>query len=356
MNPQLRVKPGPKVRPSLRRLPLREYDHIIVMFSGGKDSTAAFLTLLVDIGQEPPDENVMDKVELWHQCVDGDPDLDPHFMDWPVTVGYVRAFAKAHNVPLRLQWKNKGFLGEMERNNTPTAPTSFQAGGSAQKQTAGGSGPAGTRRQFPQVSGDLKVRWCSAYLKIDVAAKAITNDPRFDGKKVLIITGERWEESSGRASYPFVEKHRASTMRRQVDQWRPVLNWTEAAVWRMIRDAGVMPHPCYYAGFSRASCAKCIFSGPDEWATIRALDPEGFEAIAAKEVEYGKTIHRSRSVIDQAGRGDLLMVHTGGENTTELIAAARRVLMSSSWASDIFVDPTDWRLPLGAFRGGAGPS
>ncbi|MBT4947243.1 MAG: hypothetical protein HON27_13890 [Candidatus Marinimicrobia bacterium] len=54
---------------------LMSYDKIIVMFSGGKDSTACVLKLF-NLGV--PKE----KIELWHHDIDGKGD---QFMDWPVT-------------------------------------------------------------------------------------------------------------------------------------------------------------------------------------------------------------------------------------------------------------------------------
>ena len=72
-------------------LPLEEYDQVIVLYSGGKDSTAAYYKLR-ELGV--PKE----KIELWHHDVDGGhPDRR---MDWPVTQAYVRAFAQAEGVPL----------------------------------------------------------------------------------------------------------------------------------------------------------------------------------------------------------------------------------------------------------------
>ena len=43
------------------------------------------------------------------------------------------------------------------------------------------------------------VRWCSAYLKIDVGAAALRGQARFEGKRTLFVTGERAEESAARA-------------------------------------------------------------------------------------------------------------------------------------------------------------
>lgn len=69
-----------------RLLPLESYDLIIVLFSGGKDSLAAYLKLL-EWGVPKA------KIELWHHNIDGEhPDRR---MDWPVTQSYVEAFAKA---------------------------------------------------------------------------------------------------------------------------------------------------------------------------------------------------------------------------------------------------------------------
>ena len=52
------------------------YDHVIVAFSGGKDSVACLLHLL-DLGVP------REKIELWHHDVDGREGSD--LMDWPVT-------------------------------------------------------------------------------------------------------------------------------------------------------------------------------------------------------------------------------------------------------------------------------
>ena len=45
--------------------------------------------------------------------------------------------------------------------------------------------------KFPQVSADLSVRWCSAYLKIDVMARVLANDPAYQGKKIVTVPSPR---------------------------------------------------------------------------------------------------------------------------------------------------------------------
>ena len=185
------------------------YDVVVVAFSGGKDSVASFLHLLES---GCPKE----KIELWHHDIDGNGN---DFMDWHCTRDYCRAFADAFNVAIYFSWKQGGFEGEMLRNNQPTAGVSFevpsvpscdncQRGCKKVESCGGQSKDLNTRQLFPQVSPDLNVRWCSAYLKIDVASKAIIHQPRFLGKKVLFLTGERAEESPGRAAYAEREYHK----------------------------------------------------------------------------------------------------------------------------------------------------
>lgn len=325
-------------------LPLADYDRVLVMFSGGKDSTALALYMLelLDAAGVP-----RDRLELWHQLVDGAPE-EPAYMDWPCTHAYCEAVAKALNVPIRFQWRDGGFLREMLRDGTPTAPVTVQDGHGV-RETRGGKGPAGTRRKFPQVSADLSVRWCSAYLKIDVGRRAIARDPRLQQGHILIVTGERREESPGRARYATVERHPTTNGARRVDHWRPILDWPEERVWSTMRAAGIVAHPCYFAGYGRGSCARCIFGGPDEWATARELDRPAFERIAEHEAALGTTIQRRESVRQLADRGELLA-------PAPVLAEWQTVLMARGYDRPARVTADRWMLPPGAFRHTAGPT
>jgi tRNA(Ile)-lysidine synthase TilS/MesJ len=95
---------------------IREYDHYLIMFSGGKDSTACFLHLL-SFGIP------VSKIELWHHLIDG---KEHQFMDWECTEDYCRKFAEAFHVPIYFSWKQGGFEGEMLRDNTPTKQTYYE--------------------------------------------------------------------------------------------------------------------------------------------------------------------------------------------------------------------------------------
>ena len=312
---------------------LPSYDHIVVAFSGGKDSVACVLHLL-ETGIDPA------RLELWHHDVDGRE--GSRLMDWPVTRDYCRKFAAAFGLPIFFSWKEGGFEGEMLRDGQPTGRTWFETPDGL--FSTGGRGPKGTRLKFPQVSADLKVRWCSAYLKIDVAAAALRNQLRFVGRRTLVVTGERAQESSNRARYKTFEPHRAHGKLRHVDQWRPVHAWDEASVWAIIERHRVHPHPAYYLGWGRLSCAACIFGSAAQWSALRAANPEQFERIAAYEERFGVTIQRKGSVRELAARASARTMDPS------MLALAR---------SEVFDRPLiveNWILPAGAYGETTGPT
>jgi 3'-phosphoadenosine 5'-phosphosulfate sulfotransferase (PAPS reductase)/FAD synthetase len=320
---------------------LDSYDTIIVAFSGGKDSQASFLHLL--------DEGVPhDNIELWHHCIDGDGD---RFMDWPVTEDYCRKFAEFWNVPIYYSWKTGGFKREMLRENQKTASIKFETPNDGTIETGGTRGNNSTRRKFPQVSANLNVRWCSAYLKIDVGACAVRNQPRFEGKRTLFITGERAQESKARANYNTLEPHRSDLRngkrkQRHVDHWRPIHQWTESQVWEIIERYSVNPHPAYHLGWGRVSCATCIFASEDQWASVREIMPDTFDEIADYEDEFGFTIRQNKNVRELADRGQSF----DGIQNAEMVRQA----VSETYDQPIML--TNWTLPEGAFGDSAGPS
>ncbi len=322
-------------------LPLSEYDLFIVSYSGGKDSQACLLHLL-DLGIP------RERIRLWHQCVDGEPGVDARFMDWPVTEAYVRATGQAFGIRTQLLWKMGGFKGEMLRENARTRPSRFERTDGTIGEAGGKRGKEATRRLFPQVSADLSVRYCSPYLKIDVGAIALNNDPALRTGTFCFVTGERREESSDRSKYAEVEPHRCDNNRRRVDQWRAVIDWSEKQVWEAIERHRVRAHPSYFVGFGRTSCLPCIFGGSDQWASVRELAPNQFAEVAGYEAEFGKTIKKGLTVIQLADKG----------KSYEMSAEARAAALATEYPSErIFVPEGEaWVLPPGAYKRCGGPT
>lgn len=286
-----------------------------------------------------------ERIELWHMLVDGRG--DGHWMDWPITEAYCRAVAQHFGLPIYFAWKEGGFRREMERHDAPTAPTSYERpDGSV--ATTGGNGPRGTRGKFPQVSADLRVRWCSAYLKVDVCDKAINGQDRFHDRRTLLVTGERGEESSNRARYAVAEPDRTDRRngkaRRHVDHWRPIRDWPERDVWAIMERWKVRPHPAYQMGWGRVSCATCIFGNAAQWASAARVLPGQVQAVASAEAASGLTIKRNKSVPQLLSEG-----RPYAHITPELAQLAA----STVYPLPIHMDP--WQLPPGAYGDSCGP-
>lgn len=311
------------------------FDKVVIGFSGGKDSVACVLHCL-ELGIHK------DRIELWHHEID-DGDTGQLKMDWPCTHGYVKAFANALGIPLYFSWREGGFARELLRENALTAPTLFETPDGLMK--AGGvRGTPSTRRKFPQQSANLSTRWCSAALKIDICSIAIANQARFNGKRTILVTGERAQESSARAKYQSAEPHKPSNRKRMVWQWRPVHQWSEEEVWTILERHRIRAHPAYFLGWSKCSCMTCIFGSPSQWASVAQIAPRKVIQIRQHEKDFGVTLRRDGDIDKAIGRG--VPYPMDSEHI--------RVAMSETYDLPIFMDK--WVLPSGAYGEAAGPT
>lgn len=343
-------------------LPLEEYNLIVVLLSGGKDSIASYLKL-VELGVPKH------KMELWHHDIDGG--HSTRHMDWRCTQNYIKAFAEAEGVPLRTSWRVNGFFGELYRLG-PSEPVQWcepdtmevkycklsprylrylDLKRQAAKKTEEMLRQHGGRMKFPAKSGNLNMRWCSAYLKIMVADSVIRNFRELEKAdvKILIVSGERRGESSSRSKYNEMEIHRTNaTVRahRLVHQWRPVIDYSEKDVWEILKRHRINPHPCYRAGWNRCSCAMCIFSTPSLFAGIRELYPEDFKLLKQDETILGFTLDNRYDLETFIGNAESCVYH-GDEK------AIHSLITGEFGADDIYVDGA-WHYPAGAFHGAAG--
>lgn len=384
-------------------LPLEEYDLVIVLLSGGKDSVACLYKLL-ELGV--PKE----KIELWHHDIDGGHPL--RRMDWRCTGSYVKALAKAEGIELRVSYRVNGFFGELYRIGASEPVERVEPGTEEvrrcslsanyrkclklKEEAAGDAGELlkkyGYRMKFPAKSPDLSRRWCSAYLKISVADAVVSSLDRSGelgrpggrqaghlagggtyrercsenieaevqesvagrlekteaGRKILIVSGERRGESSGRSKYNEMEVHRTNAEKRfhrTVHQWRAVIDYSEKDVWEVLKRNHINPHPCYRIGWNRCSCAMCIFSTPTLFAGIREIYPQEYEALRQDEKVLGFTLDNRKCLDDFVGAAKSCVYWKDK-------AAVRSVQTGAFTVRQVYVK--DWKYPAGAFHGAEG--
>lgn len=130
------------------------------------------------------------------------------------------------------------------------------------------------RLKFP----DMKNRWCTAYLKTDLTDKWIRRHRAELGTMCLFVSGERRDESKGRAKLPELEYHSTTLKTKRVADftchwYRPCLDYEKGAMFEKGKELHLEPHPCYeYC--SRCSCMFCMFMNDQHAAANMKKYPE----------------------------------------------------------------------------------
>lgn len=389
-----------------RLLPLEEYDLIVVLISGGKDSVACYLKL-IELGV--PKE----KIEFWHHDIDGG--HPTRRMDWKCTQNYVKALADAEGVKLRVSYRVNGFFGELYRIGASEPIEWIDPDTGEIRQCKLSSNylkcrelkeqateemeellkQYGYRMKFPAKTGDLSRRWCSVYLKICVADTVVSNLDRLGeleelggkrhkfpakggthsgrwcsgnlkaavqdsvtanleetkhDKKILIVSGERRGESAGRSKYNEMEIHRTNATakaHRVVHQWRCCIDYSEKDVWELLKRHHINPHPCYRIGWNRCSCMMCIFSTPRLFAGVKELFPDAYASLRHDEEVLGFTLDNKKNLDEFIGDTPSCVCWNDKK-------AIHSILTGEFGTEDIYTE--NWNYPVGAFHGADGGS
>jgi 3'-phosphoadenosine 5'-phosphosulfate sulfotransferase (PAPS reductase)/FAD synthetase len=248
-------------------------DRIVVSNSGGKDSEAA-LDETVRLADEA---GVRDRIVVLHIDLGRTPQGHP--VEWPGTLELARKQAEFYGLPFEVRRSAKW----------PSLLHRIRA-----------------RGQFPSFlnrfcTSDMKRGVSHRFITEQVDALGITHRPA----RITLVMGFRAEESRARAKRPAVDlDQRASSGRRTVTLWYPVLRWSTAEVWQRIRERELPYHWAYDAGMSRLSCSLCVLASTSDLTCAARLRPELAREYADLEAEMGSPFRRDLSmteVIQRAG-------------------------------------------------------
>lgn len=145
------------------------------------------------------------------------------------------------------------------------------------------------RQKFP----DSKNRWCTAYLKTGITDKWIRANRSRLGEKVLFISGERRDESRGRALLPEFEYHSTTLKTERKGRFechwhRPVLDYEKGKMFEFGKLLGLEAHPCY-GYIDRCSCMLCVFAKDAKIQENMKRYPQEFQRYIEIEQRIGHT-------------------------------------------------------------------
>jgi len=222
----------------------------IVMYSGGKDSTAALLYVLNYIRNY----NKKNRVRVLFADTG---------IEHPLTYKYIEYVEKKLNINIE-KLNNDEFLDVCL-----------------------------DKKMFPRPL----TRFCTKELKVRPFREWIYNNYVSQGKRAgtdfIVVQGIRAEESERRAAVysEFNEKtYKVNYKPFNVIYWHPILHWTATDVFKYIEDNGLQQNKVYtHLKLNRASCFPCIMSNLNEIKHI-ANDTEALKRI----IEMEKALFYSR--------------------------------------------------------------
>ncbi|WP_426455371.1 phosphoadenosine phosphosulfate reductase family protein (plasmid) [Paenibacillus sp. S-38] len=253
-----------KMITTLKRMPELDLgQHIIVSFSGGKDSQAIFI-----LARMRYSKHVI--VPLFADTKD----------EWQDTYVFLNVFAEWMDIPIN--WADSMGIHHMLREVMPFFPK------------------PGTRHCTKNLKMLPQRDWMDDrgydQVRYDRQPAMLRNAKGKHKYPVLLqapqmVSGERWQESENRASLPFDERN--ETLLRWTH--RPVLDWTIDEVWQLVFWMQSPVNEVYLKGIKRVACAGCIFASTKEIYTLGQYDPEKLEEWVETERIIGHPRNKTAS-------------------------------------------------------------
>lgn len=243
---------------STRREPdVASYDYLVVSTSGGKDSQA-MLSHVVDTARAAA---VGERLRAVH--------ADLGRVEWPGTLALITRQCGTYDIPVEV----------VSKVDSAAAPADL-----LERVALRGLWPSAQQR------------WCTSDHKRGPIRKYFTrlarewrdDHPEADRPcRILSCIGLRAQESTARARRRPLRSGVVATRNQHVDEWLPILDWSDDDVWSKIGDSGLPHHPAYDQGMKRLSCSFCVLGSRAGLIRAAQLRPELAAEYHAVEVAIG---------------------------------------------------------------------
>lgn len=216
---------------------------IFLNHSGGKDSQA-MLAYLIRIGYKG-------RIVIIH--------ADLGSMEWEEMKPWIETIS--HGLPVNVVKGDKDFFELCEdKGRLPSGQAQF-------------------------CTNELKTVPCERFMKAYCAERGLT--------KAISAIGIRHAESKARSKKKEIIYRTKGTTKKfplKLTVWNPIIEWSLTDVYKEISRAGQKIHRIYSEGFTRLSCAACVFGRIGEHKEAAKRKPELFKRMAQLERTLGKTI------------------------------------------------------------------
>lgn len=121
-----------------------------------------------------------------------------------------------------------------------------------------------------------RARWCCYHLKIKPLKEFLQNYEAY-----VVVDGIRRKESQKRSSYPVIYVHPHFGL-----VAHPIIDWTSEDVDKYLESKGLPINPAYTFGFSSWECWCGVFKRKGEFEKLKEVEPEFFLKLAKLESEF----------------------------------------------------------------------